>query len=340
MGEVMINLRDKPIGNIVKLISFILAFLLSLTVISMCIPPDHGYEYDSIRGTTLAHGFYGEPKDSLDVVAVGNSNIECAFSPMELWKQYGFTGYTCGEPMQSIYGSSTILSKVFTRQKPKVVILDVDALFPTGQNSEALQDFIKANVGKTFALFQYHTIWKSFLNPGGIDASVFKTSPMRGFYETEKREPLSSHKKPYRTFDADRINFFTRSGLDDFSGLCKQNGAQLVLTYVPAAHSWDQERYNTVARYASAHHLPYLDLNQKGGPQIDWDNDSRDGGDHLNCNGATKVTLYIGEYLHQHYSLPDHRKDPAFKRWNKDYVKYQEKLRSSALSNPHKQISI
>ena len=63
----------------------------------------------------------------------------------------------------------------------------------------------------------------------------------------------------------------------------------------------------------------YLDMNLKTEElQIDWEKDTRDGGDHLNFAGATKVTAFLGSYLKGNYALSDHRQDEVYSSWNED----------------------
>ena len=59
---------------------------------------------------------------------------------------------------------------------------------------------------------------------------------------------------------------------------------------------------------------------------IDWETDSRDGGDHLNYYGAMKVSSYMSGYLADHYDLPDHRGDSAYSAWDAAYDQYQKEL--------------
>ena len=44
----------------------------------------------------------------------------------------------------------------------------------------------------------------------------------------------------------------------------------------------------------------------------------------MNFKGARKVTAYLGKYLDKHYSLPDHREDPAYDSWNQDLIEYEK----------------
>ena len=79
--------------------------------------------------------------------------------------------------------------------------------------------------------------------------------------------------------------------------------------------------------YASNKNISYLDLNmyvEELG--IDWKNDSRDGGDHLNYYGAVKVTDYMGDYLYNLNILPNHKGDAKYSSWEKAYELYINKI--------------
>ena len=47
-----------------------------------------------------------------------------------------------------------------------------------------------------------------------------------------------------------------------------------------------------------------------------------DGGRHLNCYGAKKVTREIGKYISENYTFTNKKKDPEYKSWNKSYKEY------------------
>ena len=60
-------------------------------------------------------------------------------------------------------------------------------------------------------------------------------------------------------------------------------------------------------------YLNFLDLGV-----VDYETDCYDD-THLNRSGAEKVTTYLGDYLAAHYTLSDHRNDPAYASWHGDY---------------------
>ena len=110
-----------------------------------------------------------------------------------------------------------------------------------------------------------------------------------------------------------------------FVNTCRDNGIELLFLELPSQSSWNYKRHNAVKDYADKNSIPFLDLNidrDKFG--FDWKTDTRDGGNHLNNRGARKATLFIGKYLNENYLLTDHRKDEAFKGWDRDYGEYSE----------------
>ena len=66
---------------------------------------------------------------SIDVIIVGDSLSYTSVSPMQLWKEYGFTSFVCGQWGQKIGETEYMLKTVLNRQKPKVVILEANVLF-------------------------------------------------------------------------------------------------------------------------------------------------------------------------------------------------------------------
>ena len=77
--------------------------------------------------------------------------------------------------------------------------------------------------------------------------------------------------------------------------------------------------------YCDENHIPYLDLNtETKSLSIDWKEDTRDQGDHLNFKGAMKVTKYMESYLKQNYDLQDHRHDEQYQSWNDSLENYKK----------------
>ena len=94
--------------------------------------------------------------------------------------------------------------------------------------------------------------------------------------------------------------------------LCEQNGASLLLTKIPSiispisySSAWTKYRYNAVREVADRCGIEFLDLQYDADLGIDISKDFYDGGMHLNTNGSSKVSRYLGTYLKEHYGLEE-----------------------------------
>lgn len=80
--------------------------------------------------------------------------------------------------------------------------------------------------------------------------------------------------------------------------LCRENNIQLILLYAP--FSMDESNYNTcytVEHFADEHELDFINGYELITTiDFDFDKDFYDVG-HMNCNGSSKLTEYVGNYL-------------------------------------------
>ena len=108
--------------------------------------------------------------------------------------------------------------------------------------------------------------------------------------------------KKSKGISADNITY-----LDKIAALCEENNAELLLVSTPSPKNWNYKKHNGVQSWADSHNITYIDLNLEEKITINWKKDTKDGGDHLNYNGAKKVTEYMGAYFRENYDLTDHR---------------------------------
>lgn len=115
--------------------------------------------------------------------------------------------------------------------------------------------------------------------------------------------------------------------LDKIYSLCKDNGINLVLMKAPSVYPhWYDEWDKQVSDYAYEHGILYLNtINEAGNIGIDYTTDTFDYGQHLNVEGAEKLSLYLGEQLVKNFRLTDHRQDESYKNaWQTIVNKYYE----------------
>ena len=304
-----------------------LILLLLLYGISFLLEPKNN---DDAAGfvNPNASGYLSLEKDTLDVFIVGNSDAYSGFSPMEMWKNYGFTSYISGTGKQLIGESVRAVEECLKTQKPKVVILETDQLYTNSNSAQVIARDARKQILNQFSVLEYHDRWKQF-DP--------KTAVKRKSYSARfasKGQFVSGAKVPYRgkeyikkTKKRDEINPLFVRKLDELNALCKKNGAQLILVQVPSQTTWTYARHNAVNDYAKKNGIPFLDMDLKRKEiGFSWKTDSRDGGNHLNCYGAQKVSLYVGQYIKNHVQLEDKRQNAAYAGWNEDYTAYIKHL--------------
>lgn len=126
----------------------------------------------------------------------------------------------------------------------------------------------------------------------------------------------------------DEVNVIPRSNkiyIKLLKKYCKDNNIKLLILRTPTTFSWDYKSYNGVKEFTDKEDIEFIDLNLLNDKvKIDWNRDSKDGGDHLNHFGAIKTTRFIEDYLNKKDILTDHRNDEKYKEWNESYKKYLE----------------
>lgn len=292
---------------------FIIGLLLLLSIASvLSIPRDNtaaaGME------EPRANGILGETENSIDVLVLGDSESYFSISPLQLWEEKGYATYVCGTASQQLTYSDTMLRRAFQTQKPKIVILETLAIYrKISPGTAALTE-----IARHFPIFQYHDRWKSY-RLKGLDSGIKYnwTEDYKGYFYTNQVAP--ANKKDYMapTDTASKIPEANRKYMRKIKDFCDENGAELVLLSTPSSANWDYQSHNGIKSLAAELGCEYIDLNLMNDVvNIDWSQDTRDSGDHLNYTGAVKVTHYLAEYLSNKGVLPDHRGDEKYASWN------------------------
>lgn len=284
---------------------------------------------DRDRNPILNHSttcFFDEPKNTIDVLAIGTSDVYSSVAPLNWWNRYGYTGYSWGQPSQRIFETYAYLNKIYKTQRPNVVFLEVGSLYRDSTNVQVLDSIVRTSLEQFFPLIAYHRNFNpvKFLNLGASRRSVTKGYLLRGDTVpcTGRQDYSRRYKKPAP------INSLCAKELVRCVNLCRAQGSKVVLLSIPDRSSWSMGRHRAIQKLARQCHAPYLDLNTAMRREINWNTDSADGGMHMNYRGAEKVSSYLGSYLHTHYILPDHRADTAYAVWNNDYREYSRALRN------------
>lgn len=321
--------RKVTIIRFIKVIVFVLGFVgLSAIISYMVCPkrsdPESGISYPSARG------FYGEPENTIDIVVLGNSGAYSGFSPMELWHRHGYTSYVASEGNQNLGESICIFNELLQNQKPKLLIVDVDCFWQTRNEIQRIEYTLKAYLYKYFPMFKYHDRWKTTT----VDELFakkeynYRTATKGQFFS---RDAMKAD-KPFIMEETDKVTPVPMPSVLSMNKLlriCEENNIEVLLIDIPTIRSWNYAKHNGVVEYAKEKGLEFIDLSLIEDEKwaIDWDKDSRDGGNHLNSYGARKLTVYLGKYLAENYDFTDRRNDEAYAQWEADYQEYREYMK-------------
>lgn len=305
-----------------KAVAFTAVFLILLHLLSPLLAPKSNGPDQGMLTYIRGRSALAEPADTLDILSIGNSNLYASFSPLDLWKSHGYAAYNVGEPMVDIYHTATLLSDILEKQHPRLLIIEADVLFQRSQDTE-YDAAIAAAVDEAFPAVQFHNRWKS------LGRSDFTQKPRNNWKSRKKGYLLLKGTEAYIPSSSsytvkESIHPLIAACADRILSQCRERDIQVLITAAPCK-AWNASRHQAVQHYADKRDIPFLDLAQNSDAYgFSWDTDSSDGGFHLNHRGAQKLTAYLGGYLEDHYTLPDHRGEAAYASWDTDYQAYQK----------------
>ena len=119
------------------LLTMVLTLVLSLCVLTIAskIFTPKWINHDMNMMTFIVKGFYKEPKNSLDVVFMGNSDTYRGVDPLIMYHEYGITSYNFVAAGQRMWTAYTMFEETLRTQNPKIIMFNADGLFSTNQAS-------------------------------------------------------------------------------------------------------------------------------------------------------------------------------------------------------------
>lgn len=298
--------------NIWKCIGFLLGLFIILVLVSVLFRRKDGlYVYDPLSFHVKSSDIKAEPDYSLDILFFGDSEAYSAFSPNYLYSKFGYTSFCCGTAAQKVCDTYALLKENFKTQSPQVIVLETNCLYrdlkPEDENSDLVMDLLT----ESMPVFANHSAWKLLVRKALPKEREARRRNQKGFVLRKDVRPYKGGKYMKKTKKSEKISEDILSYLNQITDLCKENNAELLLVSAPAPKNWNYKKHNGVKSWADSHNISYIDLNLEKDLKINWKTDTKDGGDHLNYDGAKKVTKYIGKYFQENYNLTDHRKDLA-----------------------------
>ena len=329
-----------------KIIIFIILFIIIFVILTYIMKPINV----NLKNIT---GFYGEDKNSLDMVYIGGSAAFVYWQPLKAYEEEGITSYNYS--INSVQAENYIymIKEVLKTQNPKLIVLDARAfqyrdIEDRGPNatryynlttglpfSKNRYNFIENNVPKYlnqdtlafhFDLLKYHT------NRDELD---IKTSlkMMLGIYKNnykgaavyQRVAPIEQQE--FKTNERTAISLETEKILIELLEYIKTIDCEFLFVVSPySMPKEDKEKFNYIEEKIENNGFKFLDVNEYYDEmQLDFNTNFYDV-NHANILGAEKYTYFLEKYIKENYILPDRRVDSNYKSWDK------------LLKNWHKQI--
>lgn len=270
----------------------------------------------------MANGYLAEGADDIDVFFVGSSEFYSGISPMLIWNQEGITSYDYAIGAQRTYNADVMVKKLLSTHHPKLVVLDGYVALKQGNPDEG----VFAQAASWFPILDFHENWKKFGGELLLAPVRYTNREINKGFRPDQRHAVTDV-SGFMAPSEERLAMplLNRLYLRHIKALCDRAGVQVLVLALPSPENWDYAHHNALQAWADRAGISLVDLNlmtEELG--IDPDTDYRDGGDHLNVNGAAKVSAWLGTYLKEQYGLRDRRGEEALAAWNEDWNQYPE----------------
>lgn len=332
-------MKKKWILPLITALLLVISFWMCHNI--MCVKSPHGINQ--------ARAFYYQPKDSIDVLAVGSSHVHCGINPAMLWNFYGIASYDFSAAEQPLWETYYYLVEAYKYQKPKVVVLDVFSAARVQEDyyydwmtesyyglrfSLNKWEMLKVSAEKEYYryympdFFIYHTRYEDlnkedFANVfGGVsEKKVFKGFTP-GFQRQDQTLPFGGWEELENYGLSPKSEEYLRKIIE----LTRENGSELMLIVIPYnMDERDRIAYEQVAQLAEEYSIQFINYNDYlYDIGIDVTSDYNDHS-HLNYWGSVKFSDFLGRNLKEYYDLPDRTDDPKYSSWEE----YSEQLLES-----------
>ena len=296
--------------------------------------------------------FYSLPKNSIDVLIGGNSQILAGYCAPQIFEESGITSFGLGTCSQPVYASYYWLKEALKTQSPKVYMLEVSGLYGKTGDAFYIKAFseMKNNLNKFEAaknitdgifseefaayfsdIYRYASRWHDLKKGdygfirGTVEKSYLGYAALEQTYD--KSENINPADYPVKActktepFVQEENEIYLRKIVE----LCREKGIEVAL-FKTVKESWTDEMYTAVKKLADDLDVKYFDMNTEDvykSLNIDCKTDFYDP-DHLNYIGAKKTAKAYIDFLTENFELTDHRGDAQGEFFKEVYNEYSE----------------
>lgn len=276
-------MKNKHLSSFKKASIFIVSFFLLIYALGLPFQGLSKYGYEYIHTLPRLLSLDKQKDNTCDYFFVGNSLAWAGYSPIYYEHDVGYKGFNLATSGQPPIDSYFILKKALTKQKPKVVVLEINGFFNHAFDWREM-------IFSIFPLFNYHAMYRFPIKADD--------NPLLGFNGSSIVVPYTKplkHFNIYSFFHIENLNIYYLNKIKD---LCDNFHIKLILVSTPSIMQWCKKEHDLGQKWTKQAQVSFYDFNlMQQELNIDWALDSRDGGDHLNLNGEAKVRKFLAPIL-------------------------------------------
>lgn len=333
------GIRMKNKGNIRGKQCLFIAIGIIILICSL-IMVNNILEYKSPHGVNQARAFYLQPRNSIEVLAVGSSHVHCAVNTAELWDKYGIAAFDYSAAEQPLWTSYYYLKEAYKYQSPKVVLLDVfsparfkeDYHYKWAEESiygmrlsknklDMLGVTIEGDKIKQYfpGFYQYHNRYEN-LNKSDFEnvfGNLKEKKAFKGFTPAFNRADQSSEFDGWEELSDYELSEKSEEYLNKIIALTKENNSSLYIIVIPYnMDERDNITYRKIQEISENEGVYFIDFNRYMDEMgLDKSQDFNDPS-HLNYWGSQKFSDYLGKILLEKEALNDYRSTGGYESWN------------------------
>ena len=298
---------------ICRALLFLLLFCVIFALLQALLVPK--FRDSTNNSTAVVEGFLALPKDSLDILFLGGSQMAYAVDAELLTRKHGLSSYDFGANGQMLPTTLYYLEQAFMHQHPRFVMLEAGQLFDKNAPDEAYyawnmspmplswskwKHLMQLSGGNArvsfmhlFPLLQYHSRWKELNAEDFRLAYCKRENSSRGHLAS----PFCQRVSPCAGRQHSVLSQDTIECLEQMLKLCNANGARMLIFKTPTA-CCSPELLSSDAIFDRLQ-LSYWDFNENVQDiGLDYGKDFVDEL-HLNANGAAVFSSFLAGKIKQ-----------------------------------------
>ncbi len=296
-------------------------------------------------------GYYGEEKDSLDVVILGTSSTFSSFIPMEAWDKYGIPSYNFCTNVLFTDAMRYHVREIFKTQHPEVLVIDTapflyghtSSLFLNNESEsqlrfntdgfglsknrfELINEIIpsdKSRLNYYFDLLYYH----GNENPDILYWTYKTKNIYKGYNNLPVQVAYNNSDKIELTSRISALPEDMDIHLEQLLDELDSYDCKVLFISQPIFYSNENAYMHEYANYLKSRveekGYDFLDMAEYAdkigvGDRYDYSLDYL----HFHIFSAEKITNFLSKYIQEQYKLPNRKEDDSYTGWNREYAEW------------------